>query len=220
MENFSFQSEKEKVLNATKKLYTKLIRGLRCLTGNNGWGVLLDMEYVDYEKCTKPSNFQHLGNICPYNIVNRDGEDYFQCVCGKPHIHNLAIMKYKCKEWDYMILGSDCIEGTLKFIKEVEGIDNLKDKMSVWCKDIEKGKRKITHKQCVSCKKYRVNRKTNYKNPARNYWCNDCCGGSCVNCIQCGKDRVFQYDYKGTPMLYCRDCYFSQVPLLSSSYNT
>ena len=213
MENSSL--EKQKFFKATDKLYTRLVNGLKNNTGKNGWEVLVDMKYIDFASCEDPDDFNSYERICPANIKVNGGTKYFQCICGKPHIKNLTLMEYKCDEWDYMIVGSNCIEGTYKFIKDIQDIDNLKEKMSIWIKEINTEKRKQKYKKCVSCGEYRVSKMTDYKNPARKYWCNNCCGGDCVNCIKCGRDRVFQYDWRGKPMLLCRPCYFAPSPSLS-----
>ncbi len=212
----------EKFKKATNKLYTRLIGGLKGLTGINGWEVLYKLEYISFENCDSPEDLKSFGGICPFNIVKKDNENYFRCVCGKPHIKNLTIMKYPAKTWDYCILGSDCVESTIKYLEDLDDIhdiENLYDKLSVWYKEINNEKKKLTHKKCVSCKEYNVNKTTKYKNPARFYWCNKCCGGDMVCCINCKKDRVFQLDWKNKPMLYCRNCYFSQLPSPSSSQN-
>ncbi len=190
--------------------YCRLTDGLNHITLKNGWQVLADMEYSSFVNESKPSELMEFeGRICPSNIYNRDGEEYFMCACGKKHIHNLAIMSYPHNDFEYIILGSECVHTAKKYLKEIEGIENFKEKVDKWLYYIKEEQKKIKNKKCIACDKYKVRRNFVYKNPARNLWCNECCSGGQVKCIKCNDFRLYKDDWKGNPMRYCQRCYFS-----------
>jgi len=199
------------IANATVGLYTRLTDGLHHITDKNGWQVLADLEFSSYLELDDPDQLMEMeGRICPINIQQDVEGKYFQCACGKKHIKRLSIMEYKkAKDWEYLVLGSECISTLEKYTKELEGIDNIKKKIKLWLEDIKDEVKKLRYKKCISCNEYKVSRTTNYKNPARHFWCNNCSSAGKVKCVTCGDYRFFNLDWKKQPMKYCRSCYFS-----------
>ena len=190
--------------------YSRLTDGLNHITLKNGWQVLADLEYSSFIVESKPSELLEFeGRICPSNIYRQDGQEYFLCACGKKHITNLTIMAYEHQNFEYILLGSECIKTAVKFLERIEGIEDFKEKVSQWLYYIKEEEKKIKNKKCVACGKYKVKKNYKYKNEARFKWCNDCCSGGQVRCITCNEFRIFKNDWKGNPMLQCSRCYFA-----------
>ena len=143
------------------------------------------------------------------NYCKQEGDSYFLCACGKKHITNLALFEYKTENFEYIILGSECIKSADKFLKRIEHIDDFKEKVSQWLFTIKEEERKIKYKKCIACPKYAIAKDYEYKNSARKLWCKDCCSGGQIKCIQCGDWRLYTNDWKGNPMRFCAKCYYS-----------
>lgn len=204
------KSEIKTIAEATAGLYNRLSRGLEKITKKNGWIVLSELEYVDFLHLSDPNHLEEMeGRICPSNYVKQDGDNYFMCACGKKHISNLALFEYKTKDFEYIILGSECIKSADKFLQRVGDIDNFQEKVKKWLFTIKEEERKLKYNKCIACPKYAVAKNYEYKNPARKLWCKDCCSGGQIKCIQCGSWRLYAPDYRGKPMKYCISCYYS-----------
>ena len=205
------KQEVKTIANATAGLYTRLTDGLRHITYRDGWEVLADLDFSSYIEEKDPDQLMEMeGRICPINICEDTDGKFFRCACGKKHISRLSIMEYKkSPNWEYLILGSECINTLEKYVKDLEGIDNIKEKINKWVKEIKEEVKKIKYKKCIACEEYKISRTTNYKNPARNHWCNNCSSAGKVRCVSCKNFRFFELDWKGNPKKYCRHCYFS-----------
>ena len=205
-------SELDTIKEATESVYTPLTTGLKNITGENGWLVISKMNFATYIKEKDPTQLLELeGAICPYNIVKEDNKPYFRCACGKKHIERLAIMEWNGSNYNYIIIGSSCIITIHKFLKKIDGIDNIILKLEEWIQTIKEEEKKTKNNQCVSCKKYKISKTTKYKKEQRKLWCNDCISSDRVKCITCKEFMFYEKDYYGKPKKYCRPCYF--VPL-------
>ena len=166
--------EIKQLAEATASLYTRLTDGLNHITLKNGWIVLLEMKQISYIHANSPAELLDFNNLCPYNIGEDQKGKFFKCACGKKHISKLSIMEYKGEDFEYILIGSECINTLNNFTANISGIDNLKEKFMEWSLYIKEEEHKINFKECVCCKKYKVNKKYDYKKEHRKYWCNDC----------------------------------------------
>tara|TARA_R110002153_G_scaffold37336_1_gene109607 strand:+ start:2850 stop:3530 length:681 start_codon:yes stop_codon:yes gene_type:complete len=209
--------ETEKIKDILNKLYTRLTKGLKYITGKNGWEALLDMDYNRFMYCDNASKLINK-KICPNNFKKINGEWTIVCACGKEHINHLSIMDYPIsiqnvnnptEHYNHIILGSSCIKTTFKYLEEIEGIDDFKYKVKNWVEKIKEEEKKLRCKKCISCKEYKVSKTTKYKNPSNYLWCKDCASGGSVKCIECGRWRKYIKDWKGEPMKICLSCWKS-----------
>lgn len=204
-------TNEEKITEATSKLYSRLTDSLKRNTpSTNGWTALLDMEYHRYIEAKNLDKLEeefstialHPHNICGQTI---------NCICGKSHINRISIMKFPNmgQYWKFVLLGSECIETTKEFLKDLEGVEEIYDKLKVWSDTCKEEKKKYSHSKCIACDNYGIKKDYKYKNEARKLWCKNCCYGGRVKCINCDTMRVFMTDYKGNPMRLCYSCYMS-----------
>jgi len=201
------------IAKATSEVYTRLTRGLEHITGKNGWMVLFEMELASYVKAKTPDDLLEMeGRVCKDNLAEDEQGKYFKCACGKNHIHRLTFMEYDHPDFEYIILGAECIKTTDDFMAKISGIENFKEKVKKWYKYIKDEERKLTHNACIACGKYDIQKKYKYKKEWRNLWCRDCCIYDRVKCVCCGDYRDFKKDWKGNAMRYCPPCYFSSTP--------
>tara|TARA_R110002167_G_scaffold30647_2_gene101261 strand:+ start:1585 stop:2304 length:720 start_codon:yes stop_codon:yes gene_type:complete len=204
----------EQLAEATSNMYMPLVKGLKRITGENGWFVLNDMTYNSYAEKQLPLGVQKF-DVCPLNFIksNSSAEEYV-CACGKPHISKLTIMDYDHIydgiQYQYIILGSECIQTTAKFLLQINGITDFKKKINMWSSIIKKEARKYKFNSCFCCETRAVSKTTLYKKKQRKYWCKDCCSlGGKVKCIECGYLRFYMISpTTREPMLYCRDCFY------------
>ena len=208
-----------KIQNATKDLHTKLTDGLEDICDENGWMVLAKSEIACYLCESSPTDILEMeGAICPYNTCkDKEGKEIFRCACGKKKIQRLSFIEVEGQPFRYIIIGSCCIVKVAKFLKKIEGVEDLLEKLEIWIEYIKEEEEKTTKKPCLACGKHKISKTTKYKKLQRKYWCNDCSSGGSVKCITCNEFRVFQLDYLGKPMKYCRTCFFTPISPVPSS---
>ena len=201
------------ISQATNHLYSRLTESLRKNTqSENGWVALLDMEYNKYLEVKDLDEFETewgTESIHPKNYEN----ETMNCMCGKCNIKRITIMDYnRSPHYKHICLGSECIETTLKFLKDIENVDNIRDKLISWKDRIEVERKKYSHKKCVGCDEYKIRKGYKYKNKIRNDWCKDCIIGPKVKCSNCPRYRFYQISkITNKPMKLCRSCYFNQI---------
>ena len=201
----------EKITEATKKLYSRLTDSLKDRTpSTNGWTALMDMEYHQYLEAKSLEKFEEefdTTHLHPHNTVGGT----VNCICGKSHIVRINVMTFPNygQDWRYLLLGSECIDTTKEFLQDLEGVEQLYDKLKIWSDITKEEKKKYSHNKCIACDNYGVKKDYNYKNEARKLWCKNCCYGGRVKCTNCDIMRVFMNDYKGKPMRLCYSCYKS-----------
>ena len=206
------EQEIEKISVATAKLYTRLTDSLSERTpSTNGFTAILDLEYERYIDVKGVEQLNSEVNTSELHPFNTKGETV-NCICGQRHIQRCSIMRYTNPNvsglmWDKILLGSECIETTLEFLRDIQGVDSIYEKLQEWSSTMKIEKRRLTHNKCVSCDRYDIVKGKEYKNPALKTWCRKCVSGGRVKCIQCPRMRVYQKDWKGNPMLLCFPCY-------------
>ena len=204
-------TNEEKITEATSKLYSRLTDSLKRNTpSTNGWTALLDMEYYRYIEAKNVEQLEEEFTTAALHPYNTCGET-INCICGKSHINRISIMEFpnRGQTWKYLLLGSECIETTKEFLKDLEGVEEVYDKLKVWSDTCKEEKKRYSHHKCIACDNYGVKKDYKYKNEARKLWCKNCCYGGRVKCINCDTMRVFMKDFKGDPMRLCYSCYKS-----------
>ncbi len=202
-------TSEEKIIEATNKLYSRLTDSLKRNTpSTNGWTALMDMEYHRYIEAKSLEKFEEEFSttfLHPYNQVGGT----VNCICGKSHITRITVMTFPNygQHWRYILLGSECIESNKEFCKDLEGVEELYNKLSMWSDTCKEEKKKYTHNKCIACNEYSVKKNYEFKNEARKLWCKKCCYAGRVKCTNCDTMRVFMKDYKGNPMRLCYSCY-------------
>ena len=193
-----YQNDIDKIALEQSKTYPNLIKGLKKITNKNGFLVLSQLVIDSYIQVENVSE------------LNSDRE-ILMCACGKKHIKNLTLMKYKEEpSFDLIILGSECINTMLKFVNKIEDIHLFRTLIENWGIYIEKEARKYKWNSCFYCEKWNVSKTTKYKKEHRKYWCLDCAGiGGKVKCVDCGFLRHFTKSPTTKEyMLYCSRCFY------------
>ncbi len=198
---------------ANSNTYKRLSNGLRQHCGKEGFEVLMEILYKEFERLEEGDSITDLKtkyNLCEGNIkINPEGGESIKCMCGKAHILNLNIFEYQHENFDHLILGSSCIEHLSMYDTIREQFPELYQKLKEWVEIIKTETQKIENKQCVMCKKYKVRKNYKYKNEARNYWCKDCVYSDYVKCVDCGRYRKYGWSqYYKKPLYQCHKCYF------------
>lgn len=205
---------------ASSKTYIRLSKGLKFWCKNEGFDVLLNIDYKHFEKIENDCSHEELKqlkdtyNICEGNFdTDENGKIHnVKCMCGKNHILNLNIFFYDNPSlpFDHLILGSSCIEHLSMYDYIRDSYPLLWEKLKMWIEVIKEETRKIEYQPCVCCKKHKVKRGYKYKKESRLYWCVDCISNNYVKCIKCKAFRKYGFStYHNKPMLQCHKCYFN-----------
>ena len=152
------QHDYKKIELATAKMYSRLTDSLKRNTpSTNGFTAILDMTYQDYGEYKSLEQLEAEHPNLVLHPMNTCGQT-LNCICGKSHINRISIMKYpnSNQPWKNILLGSECIETTKEFLKDVEGVDEVREKLDTWSSTIKEAKKRYSHRQCIACGEYNV----------------------------------------------------------------
>ena len=164
---------------------------------------------IELEEETDKDTYNFHDDIIRECFTIDEGEHNYKCICGKKHLIYLNLFSHD-RVKKKIIIGSKCIRKVYEYKDFLNENPKFKAKLETWIHKINEYYFEKHYKKCKCCKIPRINKKYEYKQDNKKFFCKDCSRkhlGELQNkCKDCGCWRKFKLKKNGKPKLRCKKC--------------